>query len=122
MPSTGTVEIDGKQYTWESPTLADLEHFETSVGPLIGDKSVVDTIKGRVALVSLILRKHHPELLPGIVRGWSVETLLQAWPAVLEALPFWGAVAVPRPTASPSLSPSPSAGPPMSSEGSESPT
>lgn len=119
MASTGTVQIDGKQYTWQSPTLADLEHFEATVGPLIGDRSVVDSIKGRVALVSLILIKHHPDLLPGIVRGWPVEALLQAWPAVLEAVPFWTGVAAARPTASSSPSPSPSDGPPTSSGDSE---
>ncbi len=113
--STGTVTIDGTEYTWMSPTLADLEHFEATVGPLIGSRAVVDTIKGRIALISLVLVKHHPDLLPGVVRTWGVDALVAGWDAVLTAIPLWGS---PTPPSSPS--PSLSAGPPPSSEPSES--
>ena len=124
MPSTGIITIDGKTYTWTSPTLADLEHFEAMVGP-ITDLAIVNSVKGRVWLTWLCLRQRHPDLTPKIIGEWPASAYLDLWPAVKAAIPFWD-IAFPEgpPTSDSSIgssSPSTSspAGPPPAPEQSE---
>ncbi len=90
LPTAGKCTLNGQEYTWESPTLADLEEFEVTIGP-VTDPKVVNSIRGRYFLLSLCLRKHHPDLTPGIVRGWPNRVHVEAFENVLVvAVPFWG--------------------------------
>jgi len=89
MPSTGTIEIDGKTYTWTSPTFADLEHFESMVGK-ISDADVLNSVKGRVWLAWLCLKRNHPDLTPKLIGDWSAVHWLDLWTMITDALPLWG--------------------------------
>jgi len=102
MPSTGTITIDGKTYTWESPTIGQLASFEQTTQMPMHDLATVTSTRGRVYLASLCFQKHHPELTPGIINDWPGEALDQLWDMVLEAIPLisrWFQVS--RPPAAP---------------------
>ena len=110
MFSSGTVEIDGKTYTWESPTILQLATFEGTIGP-ISDLKVVNSVQGRAYLASLALQKHHPDLLPSVIMSWPVSVLPELWPLIQKAFPLWGMPDEDKPAASPEISspPAPSA-------------
>jgi len=120
MLSSGTVEIDGKTYVWTSPTLADLEHFEAMVGP-ITDPVIVNSVKGRVWLAWLCLRKKYPDLTPKLISDWPAAAYLDLWPLVKAAIPFWEVEPV-GPTSSSSSSSDAPDGPPPAPAASDSPT
>ncbi len=86
--SSGTVTLNGKEYRWETPTLALLEEYENVVGP-ITDLKILNTVKARYYLVSILLRKHHPELTPGVVRGWPATVYIESWELIRKAIPLY---------------------------------
>jgi len=89
MPSTGTIEIGGKQYRWTSPTIKDIMEFEQTTGLLLIDQRSFNSARGRAYLAELCLRKHHPEITAGIILGWPAADLLEIWDMISEAIPIF---------------------------------
>lgn len=89
MLSEGIIEINGKSYTWTSPTLADLDGFETAIGPIV-DVDKVNSVRGRAYLAHLCLRERQPELTLGVVRGWHGGVWGDLWRMIKQAVPLFG--------------------------------
>ena len=87
MAASGTITIGGKQYTWESITVDELEHFEATIGP-VTDPAVLNSIKARKYLAYLCLKKHHPDITVGIIGTWDNDDFTVVWGMVLKAVPF----------------------------------
>ena len=106
---TGTATICGEDFTWTSPTLGDLDHFESTVGP-VSDPTVVNSVKGRIGLAHICLKEHHPDLLPGVIRTWPAQAFREIWPMLMQAVPLWAPASPPEtePAVSPDSSSSPS--------------
>lgn len=92
--SSGTIVIQGTEYTWTSPKLSDLMEFEAQVGPLI-DLTIVNSVRGRAYLAFLCLREKHNLPLREI-QAWPAAAFNDLWPMIVAAIPFWEA---PRPPA-----------------------
>lgn len=127
MAATGTCDLNGETYTWESPTIGDLEHFEVTIGSLT-DPKVANSIKARVYLAYLSLKKHHPDISVGVIEKWDSADLFTLWNMVILAVPFFRGVfdleGKPKSkddsrTDSSRRAPSPSDGDPPASGGSE---
>jgi hypothetical protein len=128
MASTGSIELGGKQLTWTSPTIADLEHLEAKEKTLLTDLDFVNSAAGRRKLAAMCLKKEHG-LVDGMeintwLRGRDTADYLKLWPMIREAIPFWGAIelaAAPEESQTGSSPTAPSAftGPPASPEESE---
>ena len=89
MPSTGTIDIGGKPYTWTSPTLEDLEEFEREVGSL-NDLDIINSVRARIYLAHLCLREQHPEMtLEGVGRQMRADDYERLWPMIKQAIPLW---------------------------------
>jgi hypothetical protein len=95
--ASGTIELGGKQYTWSSPLISDLEEFEVFCGPLLGD--AVNSVKGRAFLAWICLRRQNPELTLKQVRELAAEDYLKLWPMVKSAIPLWADEVPPVPPA-----------------------
>ena len=122
MAATGTIELGGKQYAWESPKIKQLVTFEKVKGRLIGT-GIIDTIDGVAYLAEACLRKNHPEMTAGIILDLPAQEFLNLRSMVLEAVPFWAGAAPGAASTDSSLKqPSDSDGSPAPSEESASPT
>jgi hypothetical protein len=107
--------IEGKEYTWTSPTLIDLMEFEAQVGPIM-DQVVVNSVRGRAYLAFLCLREKHPEMTLREINALDVVAWMAIWQMIRQAIPLWGSeegAEVP-----PAKLPGP-AGQPASGEGAE---
>ena len=89
MTISGQILVEDTEYTWTSPTLADLEEFEAQVG-YITDVQVVNSVKGRAYLAYLCLREKQPELTLGVVRGWRGGVWGGLWEMIKQAIPLFG--------------------------------
>jgi len=89
MAASGIIELGGKQYRWESPTIQQLITFENLKGRLIGT-ALIDSIDGIAYLAEICLRKNHPEMTAGIILGLPASEFITLRAMVLEAVPFWG--------------------------------
>lgn len=97
MASEGTITIGGKQYTWTSPTIADIVEFEGTTKLSLMDSATFNGARGRAYLAALCLKRHHPELTPGVILGWPAERLVQLWALIAQAIPIFSSG--PRPPA-----------------------
>ncbi len=87
MAATGTIPIGGKEYTWTSPTFAELEHIEANVGPL---NAIVNTVQGRIHLLVACLKDGHPDITPGVLGKELRATDWDAvWDTLKTAVPLW---------------------------------
>ena len=105
MPAaTGTITIDGKTYTWTSPTLAAVANFEAMIGP-VSDLKTVNSVRGRCYLVAMALEPNHPELTAKNIMDWPISILPELWPLIKAAYPIWNTdEEKPNPPASPDSS------------------
>jgi hypothetical protein len=123
----GAIVLGGKQYTWSSPRIRDLEEFESIVGPILNVENI-NSMRGRAYLTLLCLRQHHPDLSLGTIEDLDAGDASRFWGMISQAIPFWGTVALPNPSpggsAADSSEPAPSnsTGPPASPGENASPT
>ena len=87
MAATGTIELDGKELRWESPSIGDLEHFEAHIGPLT-DPKIINSVKGRVELAYLALKAGGSKISMGELLKLPNEDMIPLWNMVFEAVPF----------------------------------
>lgn len=109
MAATGSIEIEGKSYTWTSPRLRDLMQFEGIHGS-ISDPAVVNSVKGRCGLMEICLREKHPEITLGLISDWPADAWNTIWDVIRQALPLWAGS--PPAAGSPEISAPPSSGSP----------
>ena len=88
MAATGTVVIDGKEFTWSSPTFGALVEFEQQVGSLI-DVGIVNSAKGRRYLAYLCLHEKQPDLTLGMIDAWPADAFVEVWEMIMEAVPIF---------------------------------
>jgi len=66
---TGKVTLHGRELTWTSPSLAQIEEYERTTG-LLSELHTINCVAGRVGLAAMVLKKSHPELTPAEIFGW----------------------------------------------------
>ena len=89
MAATGTITINGKPYTWTSPTFETMEHFEATIGQIVGSR-VADTFRGRTHLLCACLKENHPDVTPGVIGKELRTTDWDAvWDVIRQAAPLW---------------------------------
>ena len=89
MAATGTITIDGEEYTWTSPTLGGLMEFEQTTKLLLSDPDTTNSLRGRAYLAALCLREKQPKITPGVILGWPVSVYPELWTMIVEAIPIF---------------------------------
>ncbi|HUU54627.1 MAG TPA: hypothetical protein VMY87_06890 [Armatimonadota bacterium] len=85
---SNTIPIDGKEYTWTSPTLEEIAQVEADLGGPLLIKA--NTIQGKIHLLTACLRENHPEVTPGLIGKAARGTDLDAvWDVIKVAVPLW---------------------------------
>jgi len=108
MASTGAITIGGQEYTWTSPTIADLMQFEATTKLLLVDPETTNSVRGRAYLAELCLRPAHPNITAGEILKWPAECYPELWDMIVQAIPIF--------TASPGRSRPPAKGPELPGE------
>ena len=88
-PTSGTIEINGKEYAWRSPRLMHLVEVENLVGP-ITDLKVVNSVRGRAYLAYECLRDDNPNITARIILDWPASTFSELWELIRKAVPIYG--------------------------------
>ena len=101
MAASGTIEINGRQYTWSSPRLRDLEFVEAQTRKAFPDMWFLENPVGWSWTLFACLREHQPELKHELL---AIELRAADQPVALEvirqAVPLWTFATSPAPSSS----------------------
>ena len=89
LQTTGTITLNGQEYTWSSPRLKYLVEVEQFIGPITA-LATVNSVRGRAYLAYACLRENHPDLTPNTILDWPASAFSEIWPMIAAAIPIYG--------------------------------